>query len=242
MTNYEERAREACLRWQREMMKRSSLFGRAAKSIQTKINQKIPQKAHDIITQGIKQMVQAVLYGAKWTTKRPLIETLPFEERETRVREKINTYKKIAAAEGAGTGAGGILLGLADFPALLTIKMKFLFDAASLYGFDVKDYRERLYILYVFQVAFSSDDHRFESFQKLKNWETTVQAFPTKDALKAFDWQHFQQEYRDTIDLAKMLQLVPGIGAVVGAFANYRFLDDLGHTAMNAYRMRLFNW
>ena len=32
---------------------------------------------------------------------------------------------KIAAAEGAGTGAGGILLGLADFPLLLTIKIKF---------------------------------------------------------------------------------------------------------------------
>ena len=32
---------------------------------------------------------------------------------------------KIAAAEGAGTGAGGILLGLADFPLLLGIKIKF---------------------------------------------------------------------------------------------------------------------
>ena len=30
------------------------------------------------------------------------------------------------------------------------------------------------------------------------------------------DWQQLQQEYRDTIDFRKMLQLVPGIGAIVG--------------------------
>ncbi len=61
---------------------------------------------------------------------------------------------KIAAAEGAGTGAGGILLGLADFPLLLTIKIKFLFDAATLYGFDTSKQEERLFILHVFQLAF----------------------------------------------------------------------------------------
>ena len=54
-----------------------------------------------------------------------------------------------------------------------------------------------------------------------------------------FDWQSFQQEYRDYIDIAKLAQLVPGIGAVVGVVVNYRLLNQLGRTAMNAYRMRL---
>lgn len=54
-----------------------------------------------------------------------------------------------------------------------------------------------------------------------------------------FDWRIFQQEYRDYIDIAKMLQMVPGIGAVVGAYANYKLMDKLGNTAMNAYRLRL---
>ena len=52
------------------------------------------------------------------------------------------------------------------------------------------------------------------------------------------DWYVFQQEYRDHIDLVKMLQLIPGFGAIVGAYANYNLLDQLGETAMNAYRMR----
>ena len=55
------------------------------------------------------------------------------------------------------------------------------------------------------------------------------------------DWRKFQQEYRDYIDFAKMLQLVPGIGAFVGAYANNNLLKHLGETAMNAYRLRILN-
>jgi hypothetical protein len=36
-----------------------------------------------------------------------------------------------------------------------------------------------------------------------------------------------------------MAQLIPVIGAVVGVIVNYRLIDKLGETAMNAYRMRL---
>jgi hypothetical protein len=35
-----------------------------------------------------------------------------------------------------------------------------------------------------------------------------------------------------------MAQLIPGIGAVVGLVVNYKLLEKLGKTAMNAYRMR----
>jgi hypothetical protein len=62
------------------------------------------------------------------------------------------------------------------------------------------------------------------------------------DALKNEqpDWRKFQQEYRDYIDLAKLLQLVPGIGAVVGAYVNHTLTNKLGDTALQAYRMREF--
>jgi hypothetical protein len=59
--------------------------------------------------------------------------------------------------------------------------------------------------------------------------------------INQFDWRNFQQEYRDYIDLAKMAQLVPVIGAPVGVFVNSRLIKKLGVTAMNAYRMRLIN-
>ncbi len=71
----------------------------------------------------------------------------------------------------------------------------------------------------------------------MTDWEKKKQQLP--DDIHQFDWRNFQQEYRDYIDLAKMAQLIPLIGAPVGLIVNYRLLKKLGATAMNAYRMRL---
>jgi hypothetical protein len=237
MNIYEENALGELINWQREVSKKPSIVNRMTKGIQRKTNSLIPEKAHKIITETIKNMARAVLVGSEYITRQPLIRT-SLEEREKQVIEKLNFYRKAAVVEGAGTGAGGILLGLADFPLLLSIKMKFLFDVASLYGCDVKDYRERLYILYVFQLAFSSRQRQVDLYYQMSNWDNYVSSLPMD--MNDFDWRTFQQEYRDYIDLAKLMQLVPGIGAVVGAYANYKLLDKLGDTAINAYRMRVF--
>ena len=141
--------------------------------------------------------------------------------------------------EGGITGAGGILLGLADFPILLGIKLKLLFEIASLYGYNVGDYKERVYLLHIFELAFSSHQHRKNVYLKMVDWDNKSKALP--EDIHQFDWRNFQQEYRDYIDLAKMAQLVPVIGAPVGAVVNYRLIKKLGITAMNAYRMRLLH-
>jgi hypothetical protein len=237
MNIYEERTLQELLNWEREVSKKPSIVNRMTKGIQRKTNSLIPEKAHKIITETIKNMTRAVLVGSEYITRQPLIRT-SLEERENQVIDKLNFYRKTAVIEGAGTGAGGILLGLADFPLLLSIKMKFLFDVAPLYGYDVRDYRERLYILYVFQLAFSSGQRQVDLYYQMKNWDNYVQSLPMD--MNDFDWRTFQQEYRDYIDLAKLMQLVPGIGAVVGAYANYKLMDKLGETAMNAYRLRVF--
>ncbi|PAB56202.1 EcsC family protein [Anaeromicrobium sediminis] len=238
MINYEEKAIREFKRWQGKMSKKPSIRSRISKGIQNKVNNIIPDKVHRVITEAIKNMVKVVLAGSKFITKEPLTEG-SLEQRENLVRQKLKFYKKAATVSGAGTGVGGVLVGLADFPILLSLKMKFLFDTATLYGFDVRDYRERLYILYVFQLAFSSDKKRIEVYEQMVDWNNYVKKLPL--SMEMFDWKTFQQEYRDYMDLAKMLQLVPGIGAIVGAYANYKLMDKLEETAINAYRLRLFN-
>jgi hypothetical protein len=114
-----------------------------------------------------------------------------------------------------------------------------LFDIAVLYGFEVKDYKERLYILRIFELAFSSQEHRRNVYLEVQDWEEKKLHLPND--IHSFEWRPFQQEYRDYIDLAKMAQLIPGIGAVVGLVVNYKLIELLGRTAMNAYRMRLYS-
>lgn len=222
--------------WKKEMRKKPSILDRASKGIQNKFNGILPEKYHEIMTVAIKNMIKGVLIGSEFIAKPP-VQSMSLKAREKLALEKINFYKKTAIVEGVGTGAGGFLLGLADFPLLLSIKIKFLYEMAAIYGFDVKDYKERLYLLYIFQLAFSSQSKTNEVFSEMEQWENIVSKLPTN--INEFNWRDFQQEYRDYIDLAKLLQLVPGIGAFVGAYANSKLLDKLGITAMNAYRMRI---
>lgn len=205
------------------------------RSMQRKINKIIPEKAHQAITTTIKQMVRGVLFGAEHTTG-SLEKDLSLQKREQTILERIDFYKRTAATEGGLTGMGGILLAIADFPLLLGIKLKMLYEIAALYGHDINDFKERLYILYIFQLAFSSQHNRIEIYKQLENWPQLSSKIP--DDIHQFDWRNFQQEYRDYIDLAKMAQLIPVVGAVVGLVVNYRLLKQLGETAMNAYRMR----
>lgn len=236
MDLYEQQVFAELSVWQKKMVRRPGFFNKLSKKVQTKINSWIPEKIHLAITATIKQMIRGVLFGATYTTAKPLTGR-SLEVREAAIQQKIKFYKSSAAVEGGITGAGGILLGLADFPILIGIKLKLLFDIASMYGFDVQDYKERVYVLHIFELAFSSNENRKEVYLKMVDWDKKSKELPQD--IHQFDWRNFQQEYRDYIDLAKMAQLVPIIGAPVGVVVNYRLLQKLGITAMNAYRMRL---
>ncbi|PEY30827.1 ABC transporter-associated protein EcsC [Bacillus cereus] len=230
MTEYEKKVIKELQQWKHTIIKNSSMVTRFSKKVQTKVQQLIPEKVQNVLTETIKKMVQGISAGSHFIKPKLKETDWSLQRRDEEVLKKMDEYKKIAAAEGAGTGAGGILLGLADFPLLLSIKIKFLFDAATMYGFDTSKEEERLFILHVFQLAFSSDDHRKEIWKAIETWDTEKE--------NHMDWEKFQQEYRDYIDLAKMLQLVPIIGAPVGAYANYQLLQRLGEVTMNCYRLR----
>ncbi|CAN5115690.1 hypothetical protein BH11BAC5_BH11BAC5_16040 [soil metagenome] len=168
MDSYQQEALAELLVWQNKMIRRATILNKLASTLQTKINNWIPEKIHVAITTVIKQMIRGVLFGARYTTAEPLPDK-SLEVRETAVQERIKTYRNTAAVEGGITGAGGILLGLADFPLLIGIKIKLLFDIAALYGFDGADYKERVYILHIFELAFSSHTHRKDVYLKMSS-------------------------------------------------------------------------
>lgn len=235
MGQYEQNAAKELAHWKKKMKQRPSLFNKLSKGMQDRVNKMIPEKVHQLFTVTLEKMLMAVLAGSGFINPKPL-KTEDLQERESAARKKINVYRNTASAEGAITGAGGILIGLADFPLWLTVKIKMLFELAAVYGHDVNDFKERLYILHIFQLTFSSQKGRQKTFHIMEDWDKYRNTLPT--SMEEFDWRNFQQEYRDYIDMAKLLQLVPGIGAVVGAFVNHRLTGILGKNAMQAYRMR----
>lgn len=236
MEVYEKQVYDELKSWKQSIHEDPSLFGTMAKSVQSGINNVIPERIHKIMTDAIRQMTKSVIFGAYLTTqKKNKIDLL--SGIEEKVKEKIDIYSKTAAAEGGVTGYGGILMGLADLPLWLSIKIKMLFEIGNLYGYDLSDYKERIYLLQIFQLTFSRHQERKKIFDRINKWDKEKEKLP--ENINDFDWRTFQIEYRDYLDLAKLLQLIPGFGAIVGIYINNKLTRRLGHFAMNAYRMRL---
>ncbi|ELK47664.1 EcsC family protein [Halobacillus sp. ACCC02827] len=231
--SYESRVKSEAERWARALEKRPSRLQRSSKRFQTKVNDKIPDNVHKVVTEAVKGMIETALTTSKYIDRVEVDPEWTFAEKEEKVMELRRKYSRSAALEGAGTGLGGFWIGLADFPLLLSIKMKFLFDAGQVYGWQVERYEERLYLLHIFLLAFSSDEARAGVKEKLWKWEELP------EEAKQMDWQTLQQEYRDTIDFVKLFQLLPGVGAVVGFAVNGRMLHHLGETAMQCCRLRI---
>lgn len=234
-TTYETQARRELAAWRAELNKPPGPMDAAAKHMQATVNRLIPEKVHAAITKAIEGLTRGIVTGADWLTAEPL-RGASLQEREQRIAGASEAWRIAAAAEGGVTGAAGILGSAADFPALLALKFKLLVETAAYYGHDAKDWRERLYILWVFQLAFSSGQSRIDHLRRLGDWNSIALPAGPED----FDWRGFQQEYRDHIDLAKLAQMLPVVGAPVGALVNFNLMQKLSETAKGAYRMRWF--
>jgi len=214
------------------MTKSPSFINRTSKTVQRKIQSIVPAKVQNLITGAIKVMIETVISGSSMLTKTESVQQPSLAESDYLLTKLYPTYHKIAVAQGVGFGLGGFLINLADIPALLTIKTKFLFDCCKLYGFDIDDPNERAFMLYVFQLAYCCDERRLEIFPIIKNWDSYVEN-------TTVDWEKLQLEYRDYLDIAKLLQLLPMVGAVAGGAANHSLMSKLKATAMNCYRLRV---
>ena len=233
---YEARVLAEAEAWRERQLRRPGLWDMTTRATQDRINKLIPERVHQIVTSGVELTTRGIMAGAEWTTAKPLLHG-DLRTREDLIRTRIDLYRTTASAEGGVAGAGGFLLAAADFPALLAIKVKLLAEIGALYGHSGKSLSERLYLLRIFQMAFSSAKHRPEALLAL---EAAGRGLHQPERIQDFDWRRFQLEYRDYIDLAKLAQLIPVIGAPVGAVVNWRLTTRLATTAMNAYRLRWF--
>jgi hypothetical protein len=221
------------LAWRSDLLRPAGPLNGLARATQQRVNRIIPEKVHAAITAAIEGMTRAMLTGADFVTGDPQPHLTP-AQRRARAEQAIDVWRKTAAAEGGVTGAGGFLAAAADFPLLMSFKIKLLFEIAAIFGHDGTALSERLYILHIFELAFSDAQHRAGVLAAMDDWD--AKTHPRR--LDDFDWRAFQQQYRDHIDLAKLAQLLPVVGAPLGAIVNWRLVERLGRTAVMAYRMR----
>lgn len=227
---YERDVEEELRRWRRLLLRKDSIIQAKASSLQKRMNEKLPRIYHNVATVCVQKTVEMIIAGVAFTHKDPEGRPLSLQERELRTRRVFATYRRMAIVEGVGTGAGGVIAGLTDFPLLLTLKMKALFDVAAIYGYSTAEQCERVYLLLIFQLAFSTGEMKKSVLEKIDAY--------SKAGMSDVDWHAWQMHYRDYIDLPKTLQLVPGLGAFIGGFVNRSLFYQLEETTINVYRLR----
>lgn len=227
----------AMQKWLKGYLKEPHLWDKLSSRVQGFTQKLMPAQLQMAITGAMEGFTKVVMTGSGFILPK-MEEELTLPIREKMSEEAVLRYVKLGMVSGAGTSAGGIFTGLLDLPLLMTMKMRLIFEIGALFGHDLKEPKERLFALLVFRTAFSNPMLREEKIKALIHFESKSASLEAP--LEAIDWEAFQQEYRDYIDLAKLMQFIPGIGIVIGASVNRQLINHLGETAINAYRLRYF--
>lgn len=161
----------------------------------------------------------------------------------------------IATAEGAATGATGILGMAADIPIVITLALRTIHKIGLCYGYECDNQDEQLFALNVMSAAgANSMQEKYASqltIQRLayviakNSWKKLAE----KAAESKFSEAALIMAIKTTVSrlcpqLAKyftkrkIAQIIPGIGAAVGAAANAAFINDITKASIMCFRQR----
>ncbi|MCM3292168.1 EcsC family protein [Paenibacillus sp. MER 180] len=144
--------------------------------------------------------------------------------------------KKVAFAQGATTGFGGIFTLAVDIPAVLGIALKVLQETAICYGFDPDDPRERLFIVKCMQFTMSDIVGKQAVLQDIGDYDNPNRLRDSVSEVQG--WRETMVSFTDNFGWKKLFQSVPVIGMIFGSFMNRSMIHDMAETAQMLYRKR----
>lgn len=149
-----------------------------------------------------------------------------------------NNRKKLATAQGASTGIGGIFTLAIDIPLLLGLQLKTLQDIAICYGYDPNDQKERLYIVKILQFVSSDYVGKQAILNTLSKFDDPEEDTERLVMSELQGWREVFFTYRDQFGWKKLFQMIPIAGLVFGAIINRSAIKDISEAGRMLYRKR----
>lgn len=152
-------------------------------------------------------------------------------------------YKSLALAEGAGAGAAGIAGIAIDIPALIALNLRAIGEYATYYGFDIERQEERLFAFNILALSSSPlDASKNIAMAQLVKISQQVAKKQTWKQLEQHAFVKIIQQIASSIGVkitkAKLAQIIPVAGAVVGGGFNAYFTSNVCDAAYYLYRER----
>ena len=152
-------------------------------------------------------------------------------------------YKASGLGEGAATGSAGASGLLVDIPLLTTMALRAIGEYATYYGFDLRKKEERFYMLFVLSLGCSLDDgakykvlaemHQISvRIAQNAEWQVTDKALLLEMVKK------IAEKFGDKLTKKKLMEIVPGVGTIIGAWSSSSLLADICEASQYMYRKR----
>jgi hypothetical protein len=137
----------------------------------------------------------------------------------------------LGTAEGAATGAGGVLTTLIDVPLLFALSLRTILRIGHCYGYSLDDRKSRNYVLGVMVAALSASlEARRHRIHRLREVEDLL--------IEETEEQILAQEVTSLLFQLEFFEELPGIGAVSGGLLNLAFLHRVDVTSRRVFQER----
>lgn len=172
-------------------------------------------------------------------------------EKADRLANEVHNWAiGIATAEGGTAGVTGVAGIALDVPAILTLALRTIHKIGLCYGYRADTKEEQDFVLSILSAAGSnSQKEKTQALLALKSIEVLVQKQTWKElerraaqtAGKEFGIiaiKNLCKQLGINLTKRKALQVIPGVGAAVGAAVNADFMRDVGYAARRVYQKR----
>jgi hypothetical protein len=168
---------------------------------------------------------------------------LDLEDVDKRIGWLNTKYKGVTFAEGAALGAAGLPGIPFDIVSLVTLNLRAIGEYATYCGFDIESQHERLYAMHILGLASSpTDNSKAVAMAQLVKIAKDVAARRTWKDLEKHAFVQLMKQIAKALGIrltkAKLAQIVPLAGAVVGGGFNSYFTAKICDCAYHLYRER----
>ena len=252
--NYEEQQRQAILRWQQQAPGRVSAWVSGSTApLAHLVDRVIPPSAIQAALEAACALAERLASPGKLLAETGLahvsdLKAIDLEQCDRLADQVHDRAIVMAAAEGGVTGAA-VLAGIAlDVPGLMTLSLRTIYQTGLCYGFELKGEEGRQLALRIFSLASANSLKEKEAAllslvalrQMLlhQSWGQIQQAAATALGKEAavLALRDAARQLGVNLTQRKALNLVPVIGAAVGASINAGFVKDVGWAARRVFQ------
>ena len=188
-------------------------------------------------------VVEKAIYHAHDILKNAGVDTIEeLRHKDLALSDKLasNVHKwaiGFAGSEGFATGLGGTATMVADVGAVIVLAFRTIHKIAMCYGYEVKSAEDKEFVLNILSVLGANDmKEKKEALLALKS--DFLQKKIIEEVLMSNLVKKVAKQLGINLTKRKLMQIMPIIGAGIGAAVNASYINDIAWTARRSYQLK----